>query len=1273
MIRPATKIGLEIIAGLLAIALVLAGLAAWRLSRGPVEIAFVTTAVEDAISDRLGAYSADIGRMAIVWTREDGALELKALDVAILGPDGRVVARVPGLITDFRIDAALAGRLVPRRLVFDQPSLSLVRRADGSLRFGLTGMASPADAHGQASNRPARAAAGQGDKAATASGAADTPSEDPGADDPVAVDPGGAEPVPADPVLAGLLDALSGPADGPEGLKGSDGMDGAAGEAAGLETISIRDAAITVFDQRSEGLWLAPEVDLEFRRTPRGLAGMVRAHVLSPGGAWDLVGTVRSTGSGGRLVLSAEVNDITLADFSRTLVVLDPLSMVEARVSGRVTAEFARAEFQREGLRLAALSVDLAAGPGTLHLPVEMPAPYVPPPPLDYDGKPVAGDPPPPWTPRPWTYALDGARVAGRVSWPDGAFVLEELRLDGPGLALSLRGSGRAVATPEAGIERLELHVIAGPAAIDVPNVTEGLARIDGADLALSIAPETGTLGVRSATINLGEGYITLKGEVAGLAVAAPVAARLDGTLETLALADILQVWPPRVGYGARKWVAANVSGGVIDRGSVRIAAGPGDFARVPLPDAAVALDLDFAGMTIRYLGDMPPITQAAGSIALTGNSFEARVHSGTVAPARGGLIGISEGRFTTRDFHIRGNDGHIRLKAAGSMTAILSLIDEPPLGYAGAFGIDPEAVGGRGQLAIGTRLPLRNRLRFADVHLDVTGRVEDLSLPPLEGGLSLTNGRMDVSVTNDRLHSTGSVDVAGVPVALTWTEDFNARGEPGSTFDLAATLDAAARARLGLTALDAALAGPVPVTARLRGRGPEITGGEVAADLSRAAVTLPWTGWRKEAGIPARATARFEVDGAGAVAVPDFAVTGQGLEIAGAARFGAGGNLLQAEIPRLRWAGQADLAVAAALLDGGGGLRIDVTGRYADGRGVIDRWLWSAGQPAGEEDAAQEGDMAPVVVAARLDAFAAHGGETIADADFFLESAPGGTRQLVVNGRFASGGELTAEVLPTTYGTRSVRAHAEDAGALLRAIDVYPNFEGGVLDFEGLADDRAPGAPVTGRLTGSNLRLKNAPVIANLLSLGSLTGISDQLEGEGILFTRLEAPIRISPHAIDIEEAILAGPALGATLKGHVDRRSDRLDLGGTIVPAYTLNSFFGNIPVLGDIIVGREGEGIFGITYAIIGPADTPEIIVNPLSAFVPGIFRRIFEMGGSPSAPAAEMASGGDAAAKPAPRPEAPSVARPRPETTPAVPPAPVMDNPPATDEPATQEGG
>ena len=79
-------------------------------------------------------------------------------------------------------------------------------------------------------------------------------------------------------------------------------------------------------------------------------------------------------------------------------------------------------------------------------------------------------------------------------------------------------------------------------------------------------------------------------------------------------------------------------------------------------------------------------------------------------------------------------------------------------------------------------------------------------------------------------------------------------------------------------------------------------------------------------------------------------------------------------------------------------------------------------------------------------------------------------------------------------------------------------------------------------------------------------------------------------------------------------------IDLNGVLVPSFGVNSVLGGVPIIGDLIVGREGEGIFSITYSVTGTLEKAQVAVNPLSAVTPGILRRIFENPSDTSIPSA-----------------------------------------------------
>ena len=137
-----------------------------------------------------------------------------------------------------------------------------------------------------------------------------------------------------------------------------------------------------------------------------------------------------------------------------------------------------------------------------------------------------------------------------------------------------------------------------------------------------------------------------------------------------------------------------------------------------------------------------------------------------------------------------------------------------------------------------------------------------------------------------------------------------------------------------------------------------------------------------------------------------------------------------------------------------------------------------------------------------------------------------------------------------------------------------------------------------------------NQPFLNRLFSAGSLTGIGDLMGGSGISVDNLDVPFSSKNNVISVKQAAARGPAIGASADGYIDRPKGQVALKGTLVPAYGLNSVLGNIPLLGDVLVSKKGEGVFGITYSATGNAEQPNISVNPLSVLTPGILRRIFQ---------------------------------------------------------------
>lgn len=219
--------------------------------------------------------------------------------------------------------------------------------------------------------------------------------------------------------------------------------------------------------------------------------------------------------------------------------------------------------------------------------------------------------------------------------------------------------------------------------------------------------------------------------------------------------------------------------------------------------------------------------------------------------------------------------------------------------------------------------------------------------------------------------------------------------------------------------------------------------------------------------------------------------------------------------------------------------------------------------------------------------------------------------RTLCESARFkakTSQGDVVASI---GYNTgRKFLLTASDAGSFLKALDISERMTKGTLELWGDYDDKKTPPQFNGRLLIKDFTLKNSQILGRILSIGSLTGLSNALTGNGIAFNKMVTDITSQAGLISLAKGAANGAAIGITVSGTVDTNTSKLNLKGVVVPAYALNSILGNIPIIG-LITGGEGEGLIAFNYSVNGTYREPDVGVNPLSGLTPGFLRGIFSI--------------------------------------------------------------
>ena len=273
----------------------------------------------------------------------------------------------------------------------------------------------------------------------------------------------------------------------------------------------------------------------------------------------------------------------------------------------------------------------------------------------------------------------------------------------------------------------------------------------------------------------------------------------------------------------------------------------------------------------------------------------------------------------------------------------------------------------------------------------------------------------------------------------------------------------------------------------------------------------------------------------------------------------------------------------------------------------TLDLAPWLDQEGADEEREADAGSAAPFHVSLQAQRLIVRG-QPLRDVAADLVRGPDGWRSANLRGQLPSGGAL-ALILTPGQGQETLRLTSSDAGDLLRTLHQTSRIKGGQLTLDATIFRQRPGLRAKGKLVARQFHVLDAPLLARLLTVASLTGIVNLLGGEGIAFEQLDAPFVVRDDLLQFEQGRMYGSQLGLTFQGSLDLAADTMDLDGTIVPLYGINWTIGQIPIIGQLLRGSKGEGAFAATYSMRGPHNEPKISVNPLSALAPGFLRELF----------------------------------------------------------------
>ncbi|MBV8976209.1 MAG: AsmA-like C-terminal domain-containing protein [Alphaproteobacteria bacterium] len=718
----------------------------------------------------------------------------------------------------------------------------------------------------------------------------------------------------------------------------------------------------------------------------------------------------------------------------------------------------------------------------------------------------------------------------------------------------------------------------------------------------------------------------TISAEASGsitLAASRAPAIEMKGQIASLSLRDLLHAWPLGLASGARDWTEKNMAQGKVGPIAFEMHMPAGLLDENQLPDGALKVAFPVANAEVNYIDGLTHATGMNGRITLLGDTFGVDIDGGRV-----GAIALGKSRAVIANLHLPAAPAQIEVHAAGSMTDILTLVDKKPLGYPSRFGIDVTATKGAAQMDLSLNVPTRKNLKVDDIQIGIKAAVTGFAVP-LGSKIHLSDGTMNFAIGNAALHATGTATLADSKFSLDWQEDFRTQAPITTRVTVKGILDNGGRAAIGFPSASV-IDGPSNVVATLTGHRGSLSAADMTMDLAPTRLTFDLIGLNKPQGFPTSARIAAEFGPQSSLRSGSIKLSGPGVTANGSANFDKDGHLVQLSFPVIRFGAVDDFSLG--MTRGPSGSDIILRGRSLDGTRL-----------AAEGDSSDAKLEGPFHINVRLEKLALREGVAIAPLTMDVAGIGERLSALTLNGAMGKA-SLQGAMMPQDAGRR-LTFTAGDLGQISRGLFGFSSIRGGKLDMALNFPGRASDPPVAadqpdfqGKLTLRDFKVMNQPFLARLFTAGSLGGLINLMQGEGIAIDKLEAPFSSKNGVLDINNVRASGPAIGFTADGYIDRPKNAIAIKGTLAPLFGLNSFLGNVPLVGKVLISKEGEGVFGMTYSAHGNADQPDVNVNPLSVLTPGILRRIFE-GKMPNVAQAPSNAPAPPATQPAPQPVPP----------------------------------
>jgi AsmA-like C-terminal region len=720
-------------------------------------------------------------------------------------------------------------------------------------------------------------------------------------------------------------------------------------------------------------------------------------------------------------------------------------------------------------------------------------------------------------------------------------------------------------------------------------------------------------LQIDEAVVAVAGGSVVFTGEVSGGIF---TKFSFDGRIGPGPASALAYTWPATIAPDARDWVRANVVGGQLDGGKFASRWTWPTAASAGMPIEPWTQTLALQGTNVQVISPFTrlPVFAAKTLIRVNDDQLEITSPSASMKVGRLGALRLKQLLLSVPKLTSKQPVGQLSFKASGRLRDAVELLSTYRAGakipgnlLATLRGNVHGTIDGR----LNLQLPLYSMPDWAP---GVTGAmaVRDVRLKDVVGGHDLSGGSFDVNIADKSVNASGEMLIADVATKAAWQYILEAPLQSQPPLRLTASLDEADRQKLGIK-INHILRGIVNVELNLVPLANGRFGSKVRADATNATIIVESLAWVKPTG---RQTL-IEFDLVNGKKYPmlldNLRVVGDGIAIQGHGMLDASFQLKAFELPTFTIDRVTRLKIRGKL-DKANIWHVAVSGQTFEGRALF-RSLFRSGR-AGRRQIVPDAQQMGVDLEAEVATVLGFWNTRMSQVRMSLSKRRGKIQSMQVEGRLVGNKLLKAAIVRSQNRQRELHAFSSDAGQALTLVGFYPNAQSGRLELVVNLDGQGA-ADKSGVLLVRDFQIRNDKVVGEL-TRAPQSGIrrrrtrkSSSDTGQELHFDWMRVPFFIGNGQFILQGAELRGPVVGATIEGKADFEARHLDLSGTYVPLQGLNGAIGVIPGIGQILAGPNGEGILGMKFAVRGPMNRPEMLVNPLSMMAPGIFREIFQI--------------------------------------------------------------